>query len=81
MTDCATKRLWLAEAEYALHQLMTGAKEVEVQFGTGKAVKYTEASIRDLKSYIADLQNQVDECDGKEVRKRGPIRFVFGGCG
>lgn len=77
MTDCATKRLWLAEAEYALHQLMTGAKEVEVQFGAGKSVKYTDANRRDLQAYIADLQNQVDECDGKTPCKRGPIRFVF----
>lgn len=77
MTDCATKRLWLAEAQLALHKLMTGTSEQTVTFGSGKSVTYTAASIDKLKDYIADLQNQVDACDGKTPCKRGPIRFVF----
>ncbi|HEY1035556.1 MAG TPA: gpW family head-tail joining protein [Pseudoxanthomonas sp.] len=76
--DCATKKLWLAEAELALHKLLTGEREQTVTFGSGKSVTYTQANINQLKSYIADLQAQVDECDGKAPAKRGPIRFVFG---
>lgn len=45
MTDCATKKLWLAEAELALHKLLTGQAEVTVTFGSGKSVTYTAASI------------------------------------
>lgn len=78
MTDCATKKLWLAEAELALHKLLTGQAEVTVTFGSGKSVTYTQANIAQLKDYIADLQAQVDACDGKEPARRGPIRFVFG---
>lgn len=78
MTDCATKRLWLAEAEVALHRLLTGGAEQTLTFGSGKSVTYTAASIDKLKAYIADLQVQVDECDGKTPCKRGPVRFVFG---
>jgi hypothetical protein len=77
VTDCATKKLWLAEAELALHKLLTGQAEVTVTFGSGKSVTYTAASIAQLKAYIADLENQVAECDGTTPCKRGPIRFVF----
>lgn len=77
MTDCATKRLWLAEAQLALHRLLTGTSEQTVTFGSGKSVTYTSASIDKLRAYIGDLENQVAECDGLTPCKRGPIRFVF----
>lgn len=77
MTDCATKKLWLAEAEHALHRLLTGTAEQTVTFGSGKSVTYTAASIDKLKAYVNDLKNQVAECDGQAPCKRGPIRFVF----
>lgn len=77
MTDCATKRLWLAEAENALHALMTGAKEVKVTFGPSKSVEFTAASIRDLRAYIQQLRDEVAECDGRTTPRRGPVRFNF----
>ncbi len=77
MTDCATKRIWLAEAQLALHQLQTGTKETKITFGPGKGVEYSQANIEQLRTYVADLQAQVDECDGKTAARRGPIRFVF----
>jgi hypothetical protein len=77
VTDCATKRLWLAEAEVALHRLLTGTAEQTVTFGSGKSVTYTAASIDKLRAYIEDLRNQVAVCDGQVPCKRGPIRFVF----
>lgn len=77
MSDCATKKLWLAEAELALHRLLTGTAEQTVQFGSGKSVTYTAANINQLKAYIADLKNQVAECDGQAQSRRGPVRFVF----
>lgn len=78
MSDCcATKKLWLAEAELALHRLLTGTAEQTVQFGSGKSVTYTAANINQLKAYIADLKNQVAACDGQVQSRRGPVRFVF----
>lgn len=75
--DCATKKLWLAEAQLALHKLMTGTAEVSVSFGTGKSVTYKAADIDKLSDYIADLENQVALCDGRAPARRKPIRFVF----
>lgn len=75
--DCAQKKVWLAEAQLALHRLLTGTAEQTVTFGSGKSVTYTAASIDKLKVYIADLENQVAVCDGNPPAKRGPIRFIF----
>ena len=77
MTDCATKRVWLAQAELALHQLMTGTKEVKLSFGPGKAVEYSQATVRDLQAYVNQLRAEVAECDGQAPCPRGPIRVVF----
>lgn len=76
-TDCAQKKVWLAQAELALHNLLTGAAEEQVQFGPSKSVTYTRADINQLKAYIADLKNQVAECEGQPQSRRGPIRFAF----
>lgn len=76
--DCATKKLWLAEAELALHRLRTGSKEEEIQFGSGKRVKYTVVNLADLQRYIDELRDQVADCEGLPRRRRGPIRFTFG---
>lgn len=77
MIDCATKKLWLAQAELALHNLLIGSAEESVQFGPSKSVTYTRADINQLKAYIADLKNQVAECEGLQPARRGPVRFVF----
>ena len=77
MTDCATKRLWMAEAELALHQLLTGQREVKLTFGTAKGVEYNQTNISELRAYIATLTEQVRECDGQPSGRRGPVRFAF----
>lgn len=77
MTDCATKRIWLAQAENALHEIMTGSKTVKATFGPSKGVEYSQANIRELQAYIAQLRAEVAECDGNSVGKRGPVRFSF----
>lgn len=77
MTDCATKRLWLAEAELALHQLLTGQREVKLTFGTAKGVEYNQTNIRELRAYVDTLREQVRECDGQQSGRRGPVRFAF----
>ena len=77
MADCATIRVWLAEAELALHRLQIGQQEVEVDFGPSKGIKYSQTNIEDLRRYVADLRRQVAECDGAPHARRGPVRFVF----
>lgn len=77
MTDCLTKKLWLAEAELALHRLLTGTAEQTVQFGPSKSVTYTQGNINQLKVYIEDLKNQIADCEGIERPRRGPVRFIF----
>lgn len=75
--DCAQKKLWLAEAELALHKLLTGAREQTITFGSGKSVTYTAANINQLRDYIARLKDEVDECEGRGRARRSMIRFVF----
>lgn len=77
--DCAQKRVWLAEAQLALHKLQTGTAEVSVTFGAGKGATYNAgtASIAKLEAYINKLQAEVDACDGQTPCPRGPIRFSF----
>lgn len=78
MTDCcATKKLRLAEAELALHRLLTGSKQEEVTFGPSKSVKYNSANLKELRAYISDLRDQVAQCDGATRTKRAPVRFTF----
>ncbi len=77
MTDCLTKKLWLAEAELALHRLRIGGAEQTVQFGPSKSVTYTRASIGDLSAYIEQLKREIAACDGLEYKGRQPIRFDF----
>lgn len=49
----------LAEAETALHLLLTGTKKVRVQY-ENTAVQYTEANIDELRRYIAILKGEID---------------------
>lgn len=63
MAVLATLQTRLGEAEAAYHRLMTGAMEVEVQHET-MTVKYSEASLKNLQSYIADLKAQIQAAGG-----------------
>ena len=49
----------LLEAEDALHLLLTGTKEVSVQY-ENTSVRYTEGNIAELRRYIALLKSEVD---------------------
>lgn len=71
------KKLRLAEAEVALHALLTGSKEQTVSFGSGKSVGYTQTNIAELRRYINELKDEIAAAEGTG-QKRGPIRFIFG---
>jgi hypothetical protein len=74
-TDCATK---LAEAEAALHKLMTGTQSVEVWDGDYR-VRYSATNISSLEAYIARLKAECGgaggAADDSNVRKPFRVRF------
>lgn len=70
------KKLLLAEAEIALHKLLTGSKELSVSFGAGKSVAYTQANISELRRYINELKEEIAVAEGR-AQPRGAIRFIF----
>lgn len=61
----------IAEAEAALHKLMTGALAVEVDTGEYR-VRFTQADMAKLEAYISRLKT---ESAGAPVR--GAIGIVF----
>lgn len=73
MADTATLQQYLAEAEQALHLLLTGQSEAVIST-EGKSVTYRSASIADLRSYIAGLKQQLGLGCG-----RRPLRPTFNG--
>lgn len=70
------KKLLLAEAELALHKLLTGTKEQSVSFGAGKSVAYTQANISELRRYISQLKDEIAVAEGTG-KPRGSIRFIY----
>lgn len=74
--DVPQKKVYLAQAELALHNLLTGKLEESVQFGSGKSVKYTSANLSELRRYINELKDEIAACEGS-AKPRGPIRFIF----
>lgn len=75
MVDCVLLRKRLAEAQNALHLLLTGRKVVSVRYGE-KQTQYDAANIAALRAYIADLQHQVDACDGVTTNHRHVVQFI-----
>ncbi len=57
--NCELLRERLAEAQDAYHQLALGRSVVEVRDSNGEMVKYSQASIRLLTTYIASLERQL----------------------
>jgi len=71
MTDLATLQTRLTEAETALHRLVTLKIAVDVNTGS-RSVRYAydAGSIRELRSYIADLKAQIAAVSGTSVGRR-----------
>lgn len=76
MADLATLRSRLAEAEDALHRLVTGQQEVSVSDGTNTAT-YSRATMADLRSYIAELRGQIARAGGTGGQRRRAIGVRF----
>lgn len=70
MTDSATLTARLAEAESALHALLTGTKVVELRHAAGPASRtgiFSRAEIGPLRAYIADLRRQLGLSTGRRA--------------
>ena len=55
-----TLQQWLADAQTARHELVTGRRAQMVAYGQGdgtKSVTYTRANLADIDNYIASLTN------------------------
>jgi flagellar biosynthesis chaperone FliJ len=59
MTDITVLQQRLSDAETALHQLLTGQKEVSVNVGGFGSVTYTTANQAALTRYIAQLKLEI----------------------
>ncbi len=75
MHDLTTLRQRLAEAETALHRLMTGELEVTVSVGGYGATTYTQVSSDKLNQYITRLQHQIAVAEKRP--RRGPLFIRF----
>lgn len=61
----------LAQAQAALHALLTGQQMVEVDYN-GRRVKFTPATVNNLRAYISELQARIaNQC------QRGAIGFIL----
>jgi hypothetical protein len=77
LADLATLQARRAEADAALHQLLTGTKAVVVRNAAGRYVQYAQAKVADLRAYIASLDAQIAALQGAATLARRPIRVSF----
>jgi hypothetical protein len=76
MPDIATLRQRLSEAEAAYHRLMTGDREVEVEFTDGRRNRYSETNASSLRDYIGSLKAEILR-QSSPLPASGPIGFLF----
>lgn len=79
MTDVATLKTRLLEAELALHKLSIGSLRetiMQTAANTSSQVTYTRASVADLELYIARLKSDLGIADGSFRGVRRPIHFT-----
>lgn len=75
MTDLSTLKQRHAEAEAALHRLMTGELEVTVSIGGYGATTYAQTDIDKLNAYISKLKSEIAAIEGRP--RRGPLFMKF----
>lgn len=68
MTTCAEYQTRFADADLALHRLMTGSKSESFAHGENR-LTYTRASLPELQRYVQYLQAKIDACNGVRVNK------------
>lgn len=68
----------LAEAEDAYHRLQIGESAAEVRDSNGESVRYTQANVARLRSYIAELKGLIAAEASGRPQVTGPLRPIFG---
>lgn len=71
--DATTLATYISQAETALHSLAMGDKVVTVSNIDGGSVTYNQTSVKQLKSYLAYLEEQLARLNG--TFRRGPMEF------
>lgn len=66
---------WLSEAMSALHALYIGTHEIEI-YVIDRKVKYSEANIEKLESWVDTLKLAIDIQNGKRVCRNQPINVL-----
>lgn len=80
MIDCsrvAEYRVMLAQAELALHNLMTGQSPRVIVDQNGERVEYTAINASRLQLYIQTLRSDIAVCDLGTETSTGPVGFLF----
>jgi len=75
ISDLPTLQLRLAEAELALHKLLTGKQKVQVMYALGgnHSVTYQQTQAGDLRAYISELRATIASVTG--IGERRPIHW------
>jgi uncharacterized protein YceH (UPF0502 family) len=76
MSDLATLKSRLSEAESAYHGLMTGSLEESVASGD-RNVRYKPTEAPKLQAYIADLKSQIAALSGTTSARRRAIAVTL----
>lgn len=76
MTELSTLQTWLAQAEAARHQLLTGSLVEQLQHGD-QNTRFTRTDIEKLDTYIASLKSQIAGLDGTAIQRRRPINLTY----
>jgi len=66
---------YIAEAKEALHALALGDKVSTISNIDGGSTTYTLTSVKQLKSYIRDLEDELGRIDNG--KRRAPIEFAY----
>ena len=75
MISTETLRLWIDQAEIALHNLNIGERETVVLVGEYGRTEYSEVNIKDLERYITKLKNELAKREGRGRRRALLMRF------
>lgn len=76
MADLPQLKLWLAEAEFALHRLHRDGERVRLEHDRRK-MEFERSGSGKLETYIASLKQQIAVAEGQKPTKRG-MRVYFG---
>jgi hypothetical protein len=66
----------LDEARTALHTLLIGGKRVSIRY-EGRSVEYSSANIQELRTYIRQLERELEIEQGVTTTSRRPFEVAW----